>query len=173
MNLEVSYIESLEKYGLVGLMIFTAASVGAAVWWQSMIAAFEAWRSGTGARKLLPRVLGMFLVFLVPLAASVVVMRSTGKELRKAATIVDGRWRHELQDCRYARTYKLQKKAGVLTMETPHGFTFVFEIDRVGSDFVQVRPRGSSEISILKREAPDRLVEVPLSEVEEVMVKCS
>lgn len=173
MNLEVSYVESLEKYGLVGLVIFSAASVGAAVFWQSLIAAFESWRGGIEVRKLLPRLLAMSLVFLVPLGASWVVVRSTGNELRKAAAIVDGRWRYEVQDCRYAQTYKVQKKAGVLTMESPHGFTFILEIDRVGSDFVQIRPRGSDEISILKREKPDRLVELPLSEEEEVMVKCS
>jgi hypothetical protein len=173
LNLEVSYVESLEKYGLVGLMVFSAASVGAAVWWQSMIAAFESWRSGTAIRPLLPRALGMSLVFLVPLVASMAIIRSTGNELRRAAGIVEGRWRHVTQTCAYARTYKLQKKAGILTMETPHGFTFAFEIDRVGSNFVQIRPRGSDDISILKRESEDRLVEVPLSEEEEGMVKCS
>lgn len=159
---DVSFPDSLEKYGIVGAFIFAAAAAGGAAWWTSIVSAIEAYRKKKVLKGLLFRPLATSVIFIFPLFAAILVVESTRRELRHAANLLNGDWVNPSQECRYKFTLEVDPRTGRLTKRTPNRFQFIYNVDAVGENFVQHSPRGGTQPVLYERQSPDRLLEISM-----------
>lgn len=153
MGFDVSFPDSLEKYGLFGALVFVALAAGAAIFWSALIGAIEAYQKQRRKRikAVLFRPLATSVLFFVPLIAAFFIVGSTKADLRRAAEILDGSWRARSLGCDDARRLQVESDLGVLIIQTRDGFRFVNDFEAIDTNFVQVRQRGSLQPTIYER----------------------
>jgi hypothetical protein len=149
MGMEVPLVDSLERFGIAGLAIFTLAWISGAALWNAAFNSYERKFKDASLRHQLPRLAGLALLFLIALLVSYRVVSSKERQLARAAHLVEGKW-NAGAGCGHPIELDLVENAGVLLFKTGD-FTFSYKIDWVSQDAIQVHPPGAEEISILKR----------------------
>lgn len=163
MGVDFSFPDSLEKYGIVGVLVFAALAAGTAIWWNAMVGAFEAYQKQRRKRlkAVVARPLMTFILVLVPLIAAVQIVAATKKDLRRAARLVDGNWTTHAQGCGYARLFRVDGARGVLVVQTRGRFRFIYDLEAIDQSYVQARARGAAEPRIFERRG-GKLFEISL-----------
>lgn len=171
MGFDVSLVESLEKYGLFGLLVFGALVAGAGTWWKSLVGAAEAYQQQEekDLRPLLFRPAAMFLLVLVPLIVAQQVVSSKTADLRRAATLLDGRWDASPLGC---VQFRVDRDRGMLVTSTRDGFHFLHEIEALSKTQVQVRQRGRDDPVLYKSGGDGILIERPLGGGDKELKRC-
>jgi hypothetical protein len=174
MGFEVSFPDSLEKYGILGALVFAALAAGAAAWWSSIVKAIEAYQKQRRKRlkAVVFRPLATFLLVLVPLLAAIQIVSAKKADLRRAARLLDGRWDFPASKCRAPNLFRVDQSVGVLVIRTADGFRFIHEFEAIEPRLVQVRQRGVLAPHIYEFGGPNVLVERTLGFNRWELVRC-
>jgi amino acid transporter len=169
---EVSFLDWLEKYGTVGTFIFILTAVAGTFWIWTLPKAYEGYRAKRGLATvcITPAIATVF--FFGSLYATNRIVSGKNADLDRAASLVEGNWALPVhQRCELQVIVRVNRDAGLLTIRTADRFTFIYEIDAIGDNFVQAHPKGSVTPSLFERRG-NRMIEIPFSGASRELIRC-